>query len=110
VIADVGVTLRSAAGDDCSVLTSYGPQITWYSRCATYPFGADRQAALAELSDDAWVVLFQDGKRQPEGEELAAYLRGTELSERWEQAHGGKFGWAELHRFTASPREGFVPG
>jgi len=105
VIRDVGHTLRRSAGDDCSVLTSYSPQITWYSGCATHLFGTDAQTARTNLTDDAWLVLFQGGKRQPEGTELDLYLLGTELSERWEKPHDGLLDWAELYRFTASPHE-----
>jgi 4-amino-4-deoxy-L-arabinose transferase-like glycosyltransferase len=105
VIEDVGRALGSSAGGDCSVLTSYSPQITWYSGCATYGFSTGPEAARANLTDDAWVVLFQGGKRQPEGADLGLYLAGTELIERWEQPHENTFGWAELYRFTASPHE-----
>lgn len=100
VIEDVGRTLRSSAGADCSVLTSYNPQIAWYSGCATYVVGTDPQAARAQLTDDAWIVLFQGSKRQPEGAELDAYLLGAALRERWEQPDEDRLRWAELYRVT----------
>ena len=91
--------LRQDAGFNCSVLTSYSPQVTWYSGCASYSFGsppvADRQQYL---TDDAWLLLFEPGKRQPEGALLEGYLRDATPVASWSTPDAGGFNGATLYR------------
>lgn len=89
------------AGDDCSVLTTYTPQVTWYSGCASYHFGQppvdDRERYL---TDDGWMLLFDPGKRQPEGDLLDGYLSISEPVESWNAPVDGDFAGAELYRIV----------
>ena len=66
--------------EECGVITSYIPQVAWYSECViqrfetvpvlTSPFFAEPQAD--------YMLLLTGGKRQPEGESLDAYLGATD--------------------------------
>ena len=76
-----GERLREIAGDStCGVMTSYQPQITFYSECDTQPFRThlEPEEALGRISGEMlFMFLVEDGKRQPEGEDLAALLELT---------------------------------
>jgi hypothetical protein len=73
VIAHTGELVRADAGtDSCTVQSAYVPQVTWYSRCATYLF--DDQGPP---SDHAYLVLFTDSDRQPTTAQLEALLVDT---------------------------------
>jgi len=66
-----------AGGASCGVFTSYTPQVTFYSGCASEVFGVvgEPEAAVNELQGEAkFVVLVENGKRQPTGAALAGYL------------------------------------
>ena len=57
-----------AEGASCGVLTSYGPQVTFYSECATDIFRGwlDPVEAVDRLQgEDRFMVLVEPGKRQP---------------------------------------------
>jgi len=66
--------------EDCGIITSYIPQVAWYSECVTRrfeevpvltsPFFTKPQAD--------YMLLVTGGKRQPEGDSLAAYLAATD--------------------------------
>ncbi len=59
-----------AEGASCGVLTSYGPQVTFYSECATDIFRSwlDPVEAVDRLQgEDRFMVLVEPGKRQPVG-------------------------------------------
>ena len=61
----------------CAVLTTFAPQVTFYSRCATSEFqpGLDPSSAVESLEGaHRFMVLVEDGRRQPQGPDLAAYL------------------------------------
>jgi hypothetical protein len=75
VIEAAGNALRVAAGPDCQAISTYVPQITWYSGCGTVGFVRDPMT-LAQGSPDAsaFVVVFAHGKRQPTGDALDAYV------------------------------------
>ena len=72
------------AGDEsCGVLTSYSPQITFYSACAAEVFRPTQGAeeTVGNLPGEAtFMVLIEDGKRQPTGEDLEGLLALTESS------------------------------
>lgn len=61
-----------ANGQACVVRSSYIPQITWYAECSTFSF-------TAPLPQDrpAYLMLFENGKRQPVGSELDAEIAAT---------------------------------
>jgi hypothetical protein len=66
--------IRETSGDsDCGVMTSYLPQVTYYSACFTTPFRThlDGEEALSRVEgEELFMLLVEDGKRQPEGLEL----------------------------------------
>jgi hypothetical protein len=69
-----------AGGEPCGVLTSYTPQITFYSACASEIFIEELgpQESLARLrGDDRLMVLIEGGKRQPVGDDLADLIALT---------------------------------
>ena len=93
----------AASGPECSILTSYTPQFTWYTGCPSYHFGDPPGVGRERhLTGDGWMVLFQDGKRQPEGEILASYLEFFEPAGSWD-AHDGEKGTADLYRLVEPP-------
>jgi hypothetical protein len=66
-----------AGGEPCGVLTSYTPQITFYSACASEIFEGELgpQESLAGLRGDVrFMVLVEGGKRQPVGEDLVGFV------------------------------------
>jgi 4-amino-4-deoxy-L-arabinose transferase-like glycosyltransferase len=66
--------------EECGIITSYVPQVAWYTECVirqfeevpvlTSPFFANSQAD--------YMLLVTGGKRQPEGDSLAAYMAATD--------------------------------
>jgi hypothetical protein len=70
--------LRAIAADGtCGVMTSYQPQITFYSKCDTQPFRTylEPDEALSRIrGEELFMLMVEDGKRQPEGEDLAELL------------------------------------
>ncbi len=74
VVVEAADAIRSDVGSgDCSIRSSYVPQLTWYSACATFTF----TDAFPTDQDPAYMVLFTHGKRQPEGAALEAELAQT---------------------------------
>lgn len=65
---------------DCWIITSYVPEVQWYSGCETTPFQSPAPASLREhmegmSADQPVYALFgTQGKRQPEGPDLEAYM------------------------------------
>ena len=91
------------AGEDCSVLTTYTPQITWMTECESYHFGSPPVTGRERfLSGDGWMVLFEEGKRQPEGEVLEHYLAIGEPVITWDPPHSGLFGSGVLYRMEGA--------
>jgi hypothetical protein len=77
-IEEAGEGLRSIAGDStCGVMTSYGPQITFYSECHTASFRTqlEPEEALGRIDgDELFLLMVEDGKRQPVGPDLDGLL------------------------------------
>jgi hypothetical protein len=77
-VENAGYEVREEAGEaSCGVMTSYAPQITFYSGCATDIFRPeiDEADAIDLLDGEArFLVLLENGKRQPTGAALAALL------------------------------------
>lgn len=68
-----GVVVAQSSGG-CGIVTTYTPQLTWLSACQTeLPSLAE---AVVDLDPglDRFLVLFENGKRQPTGGVLAGYL------------------------------------
>lgn len=65
-----------ASEDACSVLTTFSPQMTYYSECETDTFrpSVEPSVAVADLpGEHRFMALLENGLRQPEGDRLAAY-------------------------------------
>ena len=58
------------------MLTTYEPQVNWYSTCWTAPFrpGSDDLGVGQLEGESEFAILFENGKRQPTGPDLDAYL------------------------------------
>ncbi len=50
--------------DDCRIVTSYAPQVAWYSECATATFGTEEEPVSPGF-DATHVLVVLGGKRQP---------------------------------------------
>ena len=73
VLRDVGDTLSSDGS--CVIVTSYIPQLTWTSGCATVTFTAAFRDSFAPTpGQPTYVVTFENGKRQPEQKEFDEFL------------------------------------
>jgi hypothetical protein len=71
----------AADGATCGVLTSYAPQVTFYSGCVTTLFldGLDPAAVLGSMSGESrFLLLIDDGKRQPAGSQLEGLIALTD--------------------------------
>jgi 4-amino-4-deoxy-L-arabinose transferase-like glycosyltransferase len=74
VIVEAADAVRIDVGQgDCFIRSSYVPQLTWYAVCATYTFSQP-----APASDPAYLVLFENGKRQPAGADLDTEIAATD--------------------------------
>jgi hypothetical protein len=65
--------IENVSPGSCGAMTSYLPQITFYSECFTAPFRThlEPDEALDRIDGESlFMVLIEDGKRQPEGDEL----------------------------------------
>lgn len=61
----------------CGVITSYEPQVRWYSDCSTSAFAADSVDTKPSGFDAGWPIYLlwlPDGKRQPDPSIMAGYL------------------------------------
>ncbi|MGA8039748.1 MAG: hypothetical protein WCA93_06525, partial [Acidimicrobiia bacterium] len=70
-----------AADESCGVMTSYTPQITYYSECSSDVFRSDEEPEVAVgnlVGEMKFMILVEDGKRQPTGDDLAGLLSLTE--------------------------------
>lgn len=70
--------LRGIAGDaSCGVMTTYQPQVTFYSECSTHSFRTDLEPeeALNRMEgEEQFLLVVEDGKRQPTGDALAGFI------------------------------------
>jgi len=77
-IEEAGEELRSISGDStCGVMTSYQPQITFYSECSTQPFRTqlEPEEAVGRIEgEELFLLMVEDGKRQPAGQDLDLLL------------------------------------
>ncbi len=65
--------------EDCGIITSYIPQVAWYTECVTRRFEATPVLTSPFFSDEQadYMLLVTGGKRQPDGSTLDAYLETT---------------------------------
>jgi hypothetical protein len=105
MIASEMVEDLSATGS-CEVLTSYLPQVTFYSGCETQAFapGASAIQLVASLDgDQSFMILVEDGKRQPT-DEVVAEMRESSVGDpiRVEVERAD----AEIYRFAGAGNQG----
>ncbi|MDH5421547.1 MAG: glycosyltransferase family 39 protein [Acidimicrobiia bacterium] len=65
------------ADGECGVITGYIPQVAWYSRCITTNYSnSEVRLTSTSFPEDPrlYLLLVQDGKRQPDGAILDGYL------------------------------------
>lgn len=80
---DIRVVSRTIDGEhgyeDCGIITSYIPQVAWYTECVTRRFEEVPVLTSPYFSESQadYLLLVTGGKRQPEGESLEAYLQTT---------------------------------
>jgi 4-amino-4-deoxy-L-arabinose transferase-like glycosyltransferase len=101
-VASAANRAETLSEGSCNVMTSYSPQVTWYSGCATTSFGH-----LDELSGDSqFVFLIAEGKRQPEGTQLRRCMEALRPAiARFEDSDGKKLGDSALYP-VESPGDG----
>jgi 4-amino-4-deoxy-L-arabinose transferase-like glycosyltransferase len=85
---------QAISDGSCSVMTSYKPQMTWYSQCATYSFGdLDRLTGESQF-----VFLIGGGKRQPEDARLRRCREALGLAvARFDDSDGKTLGDSALY-------------
>ena len=77
VLVEAAAVIRAEAGGRCGVITGLEPQTTWLTRCATRPF-ADPPEIDFPSGVEVYLLLAEDGPRQPEGELLDEYFALTD--------------------------------
>lgn len=82
VVADASNTIEADGSGTCAILTTYQPQVTWYSTCSTELLRL-RNGSLGVEHLDAereYVLLFENGKRQPGDDVIAGNLDLTDAT------------------------------
>ena len=77
VVTEAARLMSAGSPGTCGAMTSYLPQVTYYSACDTIPFRThlEPEEALSRLAgDDRFVLMVEEGKRQPTGPDLAGIL------------------------------------
>ncbi|HEX2194614.1 MAG TPA: hypothetical protein VHK63_06640, partial [Candidatus Limnocylindria bacterium] len=97
-----GALIRRLGGGSCSVLASDYPQITWYSACPTYNFADVHRPGRERLlgGEHRFLVLRADGKFQPSGAVLDAYLGLVDPEPVAVLAHRDGHEMARIYRFA----------
>lgn len=82
-VVDASDYIEADASGSCGVLTSYLPQVTWYSECFTDGFSNDSaEVSVDRLEGDKhYVLLFENGKRQPAPDRVQDFLDLGPVSE-----------------------------
>lgn len=78
VLEEAAETVAATAQGECGILATYSPQLSWYSGCRVIELRDDRLVELRPTDTDWHLVLFENGKRQPEGGLLEQYLSMAE--------------------------------
>lgn len=74
VLQRVASSVVDSTEGECGILTTYSPQLNWLSGCRVLELRQDRFVEPRPADVDWHLVLFDEGKRQPEGDLLDAYL------------------------------------
>ena len=77
VVVDASNKIEEDSGGSCGVLTTYEPQVNWYSTCSTDLFRpqADDLGVGGLIGDLDYALLFENGKREPQGAVRDTYTR-----------------------------------
>lgn len=73
ILVDTARTVVTDAAGACGIVTSYSPQLTWFSGCETALFGTSQPEVGLESDLARYVVFYNNGKRQPTGELRESY-------------------------------------
>lgn len=76
LLRDAGERIVADPALPCPVVTSYAPQVEWYSGCDTLIFGDPVPDRVGQ--EPFTIVVVQRGKRQPTAEELAPWTDSAE--------------------------------
>lgn len=76
IVVDASNRIQDDGPGSCAVLTTYQPQVTWYSTCSTELLRSrDGSVGLEGLdAQREYVLLFENGKRQPSNDVLDDYI------------------------------------
>ena len=77
ILEDVAGAVLAESTGPCGIVTSYAPQLTWFSGCYTDLPGVNQASVDLDPGLDRFLVLFENGKRQPSGEALDELLALT---------------------------------
>lgn len=104
----VSAQIDERLSEDCAVVTSYSPQVEWYSGCRTTLLPAadegppyeQRLARTVERLDqeDVVMLLLEGGKRQPDGADREAAIASAQELVFSEGEPGEYLGFAEIFR------------
>ena len=89
--------------EECGIVTSYIPQVAWYTECITRRFEPTPvlTSPFFESSQADYMMFITGGKRQPEAELLAAYLEATDgVFIETGDPNAGKFEYAIVYRLA----------
>jgi 4-amino-4-deoxy-L-arabinose transferase-like glycosyltransferase len=100
VLEEVAIAVVGSSQGECGIVTAYSPQLSWYSGCRVIELRDDRIVDLRPPDVDWHLVLFENGKRQPEGEILDGYLDKAEGDPITVPDPDGGIGDATIWRFA----------
>jgi 4-amino-4-deoxy-L-arabinose transferase-like glycosyltransferase len=74
--------LRARGEGSCAVMSTEAPLLTWYGGCDGYPMTGDPERVIRRMRRGGYaalfVVVFEDGPRDPRGAQLARLLASVE--------------------------------
>jgi hypothetical protein len=100
-IRRAGKWVAGRAPGHCVTLSSYDPQMTWYSTCSSYawPNVTPSQIAHRGLAAPVYLVLLNNGKNEPGEHEWEAWLRRASAVLVEVPNLGGRLGPGEIRRW-----------
>jgi 4-amino-4-deoxy-L-arabinose transferase-like glycosyltransferase len=97
-----GLIIRERGAGSCSILASDYPTMSWYSGCPAYNFANVERPGRERLltGENRFLVLRRDGKFQPTGSVLDAYLARVEPEPVAELRNGDDHLVGTVYRFA----------
>ncbi|HSM44975.1 MAG TPA: hypothetical protein VK969_08165 [Acidimicrobiia bacterium] len=80
IVAAAHEVEEMSGAKSCGVMTSYFPQVTYFSSCHTHFFRPelDPEGALSRVDGELrYLLVVEDGKNQPEGDDLSELIELT---------------------------------